>query len=129
MPTLIDRTGVRADDWTLFDGDASALPADAKVLLPLDAWREYRDAWLARLEQAGVPAAPVLALDETLADPQFAALDILQPVPGSDSRLVGLPLHFDGARPPLRSGHPAVGDRTDVLAAYFPQEARDERIA
>jgi crotonobetainyl-CoA:carnitine CoA-transferase CaiB-like acyl-CoA transferase len=88
-----------------------------------------RDAWLARLEQAGVPAAPVLALDETLADPQFAALDILQPVPGSDSRLVGLPLHFDGTRPPLRSGHPAVGDRTDVLAAYFPQEARDERIA
>ena len=84
---------------------------------------------MARLEQAGVPAAPVLALDETLADPQFAALDILQPVPGSDSRLVGLPLHFDGTRPPLRSGHPAVGDRTDVLAAYFPQEARDERIA
>ena len=58
MPTLIDRTGVRADDWTLFDGDASALPADAKVLLPLDAWREYRDAWLARGTPVGVILGP-----------------------------------------------------------------------
>lgn len=58
MPTLIDRTGVRADDWTLFDGDASALPADAKVLLPLDAWREYRDAWLARGTPVGVVLGP-----------------------------------------------------------------------
>lgn len=87
-----------------------------------------RDDWLAALEQAGVPAAPVLALDETLADPQFAALGILQEVPGSDSRLVGLPLHFDGARPALRSGPPAVGDRTDILATYL-EGVRDERIA
>ncbi len=88
-----------------------------------------RDGWLAALEKAGVPAAPVLALDETLADPQFDALGILQSVPDSESRLVGLPLHFDGTRPALRSGPPAVGDRTDVLAPYFSQEARDERIA
>ena len=88
-----------------------------------------RDDWLARLEGAGVPAAPVLSLNETAADPQFLALDILRPVPGSDSRLVTLPLHFDGARPDIRSGAPAVGDRTGVLAPYLSEEDPDERLA
>lgn len=88
-----------------------------------------RDDWLARLERAGVPAAPVLTLDETTADPQFEALGILQPVPGSDSRLIGLPLHFDGGRADIRRGAPAVGDATHVLAPYLEAEARDERIA
>ncbi len=58
MPTLIDCHGARADDWTVFDGDASSLAPAAKVLLPLDAWREYRDTWLARGTPVGVILGP-----------------------------------------------------------------------
>ena len=40
---------------------------------------------------------------------------MLQPVPGSDMRLMGLPLSFDGERPPLRHGPPEArrGHRRD----------------
>ncbi len=77
MPTLIDRTGVRADDWTVFDGDASALASGTKVLLPLDAWREYRDAWLARGTPLGVilgPADDPFVLKDDLAKLSLIAI-------------------------------------------------------
>jgi uncharacterized protein (DUF934 family) len=80
MPTLIDRHGVRADDWAAFDGDASALAPDTKVLLPLDAWREYRDTWLARGTPVGVilePADDPFALRDDL--PKLALIAIRFP--------------------------------------------------
>lgn len=75
-----------------------------------------RDDWVARLTAAGVPCAPVLALDEVTADPQFEALDMLQTAPGDDLRLLGLPLRFSGVRPPLDRAPPALGDATQLLS-------------
>jgi len=74
--------------------------------------------WLARLDAAGVPAAPLQTLDEVIAHPQTQAVGLLQPAPGDHPDLVGLPLQFDGARPPLRSLPPELGAQTDrVLGA------------
>ena len=58
MPKLIDRHGPRPDDWVRFAGDAAALAPDAKVILPLDDWREFRQCWLAHQGQIGVALAP-----------------------------------------------------------------------
>jgi crotonobetainyl-CoA:carnitine CoA-transferase CaiB-like acyl-CoA transferase len=69
----------------------------------------------ARLNEAGVPNAPVLALDDVIAHPQCEALGILQEVADGTGRYVGLPLCFDGERPPLRSGAPALGEANRLI--------------
>jgi crotonobetainyl-CoA:carnitine CoA-transferase CaiB-like acyl-CoA transferase len=66
--------------------------------------------WLDRLEQAGVPCAPINTLPEMLAEPQTKASEIIQKVPGLDLDLFALPLRFDGERPPLAGGTPRLGE-------------------
>jgi formyl-CoA transferase len=69
--------------------------------------------WMAALEAAGVPCAPIHTVPEALAQPQVEALGIVQPVPGTGFRLTGLPLSFDGVRPALRGPAPRLGADTD----------------
>jgi formyl-CoA transferase len=71
-----------------------------------------RDAWLQALEIAGVPCAPIHTIPEMLREPQVAALGMLQPVPGEDFELTGLPLSFDGVRPAICASAPRLGDAT-----------------
>jgi crotonobetainyl-CoA:carnitine CoA-transferase CaiB-like acyl-CoA transferase len=66
--------------------------------------------WIDRLEAAGVPCAPINGLREVLAEPQVAALGMIQRVPGDELELVGLPLSFDGVRPTIRLAPPKVGE-------------------
>ncbi|HMS78652.1 MAG TPA: CoA transferase [Burkholderiaceae bacterium] len=72
-----------------------------------------RDAWLAALEAAGVPCAPIHTVPEAMAQPQVAALGLVQPVPGGDGMtLTALPLSFDGVRPAIRGPAPSLGADT-----------------
>lgn len=66
-------------------------------------WREVLDA-------AGVPVAPLQDIAQVAADPQTAAVGMVQPVPGSAMSLVGLPLSFDGVRPACRAPAPKLGE-------------------
>jgi len=68
--------------------------------------------WIDLLQAAGVPCAPVNTLPEALAEPQTEAVGMLQPVPGLDLRLMGLPLMLDGARPPISRRAPRLGEHT-----------------
>lgn len=74
-----------------------------------------RAEWSALLDAAGVPCAPVRSITEMLADAQTEALGIVQSLPGAFPALVGLPLSFDGERPPLRSMPPDLGQHTAAL--------------
>jgi formyl-CoA transferase len=75
-----------------------------------------RDAWIARFGAAGVPCAPINTIPEALDDAQVKALGLLQPIPGEDFRLTGLPLSFDGERPALHTAAPGLGQHNaDVL--------------
>ena len=71
--------------------------------------------WIDALDAAGVPCAPVNSLPEALAEPQTEAVGLLQPVPGLDLRLIGLPLELDGARPPIRGRAPKLGEHTTEI--------------
>jgi len=71
--------------------------------------------WQALLDTAAVPCAPVLTIAEVLDEPQSQALGMLQQAPDGGLSLMGLPLSFDGERPPLRSSAPRLGDATDVV--------------
>ncbi|MDE3112621.1 MAG: CoA transferase [Chloroflexota bacterium] len=74
-----------------------------------------RDEWVAALQAADVPAAPILRMDEVFADPQVRALgmvrDLLHPTLGP-MRLVGsaVSLGADRAGPP-----PLLGEHTKPL--------------
>jgi formyl-CoA transferase len=76
---------------------------------------EPRAHWQARLDAVGVPAAPIQTVDEVLAHPQTEAVDLLQPTPDGALKLTGLPLSFDGERPPLRHPAPDLGADTDEV--------------
>ena len=71
--------------------------------------------WVAALEEVGVPCAPLQTIDQVLDHPQTKALDILQTTPDGKMSLIGLPVSFDGQRPPLRRGPPALGADTDLI--------------
>jgi crotonobetainyl-CoA:carnitine CoA-transferase CaiB-like acyl-CoA transferase len=85
---------------------------------------DRREAWRAKLDAAGVPAAPLQTLDEVVAHPQTIAVEMVQKAPGDHPALVGLPLQFDGMRPPLRALPPELGAQTDrVLGATAKKAA------
>lgn len=74
-----------------------------------------RAEWLARLEAAGVPCAPIQDLQEVVAEPQTTAIGMIETVPGLDLGLVGFPLSFNGARPPQRRAAPKLGEHNDEI--------------
>jgi crotonobetainyl-CoA:carnitine CoA-transferase CaiB-like acyl-CoA transferase len=73
--------------------------------------------WVERLAAAGVPCAPIQDLQQVMAEPQTAATAMISEVPGLGLSLVGLPLSFDGVRPPIRSAAPKLGEHNRELLA------------
>lgn len=71
--------------------------------------------WLERLEKIGVPGAPIHDLQQAAEQPQTQALGIFQEIPGADLRVVGLPVSFDGERPPVRSRAPELGQHNEAF--------------
>ncbi len=73
--------------------------------------------WVGRLEAAGIPNSPIQRLDQVVANAQTAALGIIQQWPGSPAlSLVGLPLSFDGVRPPFVKIAPGLGEHnSDII--------------
>lgn len=82
--------------------------------------QKNRAHWVLAMEQAGIPCAPVQTIDQTLSHPQTQALGIVQPVPGSDMTLIGMPARFDGQRPAVRSASSALNQDAALLAPYLP---------
>jgi crotonobetainyl-CoA:carnitine CoA-transferase CaiB-like acyl-CoA transferase len=75
---------------------------------PIAAWRE-------RLDRAGIPNGPLQTVDQVVGDQQTAALGMIQSIAARDAgngrlSLVGLPLSFDGVRPPFTKAAPALGE-------------------
>jgi crotonobetainyl-CoA:carnitine CoA-transferase CaiB-like acyl-CoA transferase len=70
---------------------------------------------LTRLQQAGVPSAPILTLDQVAAEPQTDASGMLLPVKHPrlpDYRAVGLPIRWEGERPGVARVPPLLGEHT-----------------
>ena len=69
--------------------------------------------WITLLDEAGIPCAPVQNIAEMIAHEQTQALGLLQQVPDSAMKFIGLPVSFDGVRPALRRRPPKLGEHTD----------------
>jgi crotonobetainyl-CoA:carnitine CoA-transferase CaiB-like acyl-CoA transferase len=82
---------------------------DALVAILADIFKtEPRGHWASLFDTAGIPNGPINTMDQVVADPQTAALGQIQRQDGLS--LVGLPLSFDGARPPFAKRAPALGE-------------------
>ena len=68
--------------------------------------------WIAALDAAGIPCSAVQNISEMLAHEQTQSMGLLQAVPDSGMKFIGLPLSFDGVRPAIRSRPPAIGEHT-----------------
>ncbi len=70
--------------------------------------------WAARLDAAGIPNGPLQRVDQVVADAQTQALGIIQHLRACSAdqqlSLVGLPLSFDGVRPPFVKSAPSLGE-------------------
>ncbi len=71
--------------------------------------------WVIRLDAVGVPSGPVQTLDQVVAHPQTIAMGMLQTSPDGRVRTMGLPISFDGERPPSRGTAPALGADNAML--------------
>src|SRR6202012_762901 len=118
LAAALGRRGL-ADDPRFATNGERVVNRDALVAILADIFKtETRGHWAALLDEAGIPNGPINTMDQVVADPQTQALGQIQRQPGSDLALVGLPLSFDGARPPFAKRAPDLGeDNKSVLGA------------
>jgi crotonobetainyl-CoA:carnitine CoA-transferase CaiB-like acyl-CoA transferase len=76
--------------------------------------------WTALLDAAGIPNGPIHTIDQVVADAQTAALGIIQRQKQGGLSLVGLPLSFDGVRPPFAQPAPALGEDNQAILGRAP---------
>lgn len=113
---------VGRDDWCADERYASnALRVKNKETLMPDLEAIFRSRpsqhWVDALEVAGIPCAPIQDFHQVMAEPQTAAIGIFQDIPDVDLRVVGLPVSFDGRRPPVRSQAPALGEHNREICS------------
>ncbi|MFD6270903.1 CaiB/BaiF CoA transferase family protein [Nocardia asteroides] len=80
-----------------------------------------REHWQKRLQDFGVPVAPVQTTAEMVAHAQTKALGIIGAPTGDEIGVVGLPLSFDGKRPPPLPAAQDIGGADDRLRGVLGQ--------
>ena len=76
--------------------------------------------WLARLDDVDILCAPVVTLEDALADPQTACNRMivdLDPTPGGPVRLVASPIEMSAAPFAVRRPPPVLGEHNDEVLA------------
>lgn len=71
--------------------------------------------WVAAFEAVGVPCSAINDIAQMVAHPQTEALGLVQDVPGTGMRFIGLPLSFDGQRSAPYSAPPKLGEHTEQI--------------
>lgn len=76
--------------------------------------------WIVSLDKAGVPAAPILSVDQVFSNPQVIARNMRTPVPHSrikNLEMAGTPVRLSDTPAQIRRGPPLLGEQTDELLA------------
>ena len=108
------------------------LPALQAALTPLFKGRSSAE-WLQRLEEAGVPAGPVLDVGQMHADPQALAREMIvetsHPTAGQVAS-IGLPIKFSETPGSVRRAAPVLGQHTrEVLREHGFSDAEANQMA
>ena len=76
---------------------------------------QSRDHWMRVIGAAGVPCAPVNDIAELAQTEQLAAVDLMRTLPGSEMKVVGLPISFNKQRPHPSADSPKLGQHNAEL--------------
>jgi formyl-CoA transferase len=91
---------------------------------------DTRARWLERFEEFGIPAGPILGIDEAFASPLATERDMTVEIEHPKSGLitqVGAPWKIDGASSPIRIPPPLLGQHTaEVLREWLGSDAGAE---
>src|SRR5262249_35362570 len=115
LAAVLDRPGLAEDPRFRSNQDRVVHRADLVPILADIFATRTRDEWAVRLEAAGIPNGPINTPDQVIDDAQTRALGIIQQKRDSTLGLVGLPLSFDGVRPPFAKTAPALGEDNQAL--------------
>lgn len=115
MLTVIGAEELKDDERFLTNhGRMTNLPALEAILNEYFV-KDTAEAWLARLEAAGVPAGPVLSIREMHADPQALAREMIvettHPVAG-EVKAIGLPIKFSETPGKVGRHAPLLGEHS-----------------
>jgi crotonobetainyl-CoA:carnitine CoA-transferase CaiB-like acyl-CoA transferase len=114
---VLDRPGLAEDPRFRSNKDRVAHREELVPILSEIFVSKERAKWAEMLEAAGIPNGPINTLDQVVTDAQTQALGIIQQRAGSELALVGLPLSFDGERPPFTKPAPTLGEDNDSVMA------------
>ncbi len=87
-----------------------------------------RETLAEELDAFGVPNAPLNSVDTMLRHPQLEATGILQTAPDGGLRTIGLPLRFDGVRPPFRRAAPRLGEHNEAVLGLRQETGIDDAL-
>jgi glutaryl-CoA transferase len=107
-----------AEDERFITNEARVSHRDALIPMMVDAFATRpAGEWLAALEDATVPCAPIRTMDEVFASPEGAALidTVADPARGGALRTVRNPMRFDGQALGVRRPPPTLGEHTDEV--------------
>ena len=92
--------------------------AELETLIEAVTSKEPRAHWLARCEEAGIPAGPIYTVPEALADPHAQAREMVQELTHPQIgrvKALGNPVKMSATPPRLRTAAPALGADTDAI--------------
>jgi formyl-CoA transferase len=92
--------------------------AELETLIEAVTSQEPRAHWLAKCEQAGIPAGPIYTVPEALADPHAQARGMVQELAHPQIgrvKALGNPVKMSATPPRLRTAAPALGADTDAI--------------
>ncbi len=128
LPEVLDMPELPDDPRFRTNADRMANRQALADLLAARLATEPTETWIARLEAAGVPAGPVLDVDEMLHHPQTVARGMVTEVQHSTIGAVttlGCPVKLSATPASARSGAPTYGQHTVEVLREHDYSGRD----
>ena len=117
-------TALGREDWArdpLYANNALRVKNKASIIPKMEKIFRLQttEYWNELLEGLGIPCAPIHNFEQVMAQPQTHEIGIFQNIPDLDMKVVGLPISFDGIRPPVVHRAPNIGENTQEVCNQF----------
>jgi len=117
-------TALGREDWAsdpLYASNALRVKNKASIIPEMEKIfrTQTTENWNELLEGLGIPCAPIHNFEQVMSQPQTHEIGIFQNIPDLDMKVVGLPISFDGIRPPVVHRAPHIGEHTQEVCNHF----------